>query len=139
MFDHLGINVSELARSTAFYQSCLKPLGIHLLEEHDYGAVIFGPNADGPFMWVGTARPSFWRPDHGPGLSPMHLAFVAPDAAAVDAFYDAGLAAGGQDNGPPGLRGAGWYQAFLLDPDGHNIEAAVRPGAGNGRGSEPPR
>ncbi len=55
--------------------------------------------------------------------SPMHLAFVAPDQAAVDAFYSAGMASGGRDNGKPGLRGSGWYQAFVLDPDGNNIEA----------------
>ena len=127
MIDHFGICVTELPRSQRFYTACLAPLGIKLVEEHAYGAVIYGPHMDGPFMWVGTARPSFWRPEHSAGNSPMHLAFTAPDAAAVDAFYAHGLEAGGTDNGPPGPRGDGWYQAFLIDPDGNNIEAAVRP------------
>ena len=95
MIDHFGIHVTDLARSRQFYQACLAPLGLQLLEEHDYGAVVFGKNKDGPFMWVGTARPSFWGPDHRAGHSPIHLAFTAPDASSVDAFHAAGVAAGG--------------------------------------------
>lgn len=82
-----------------------------------------------PFIWIGTTQPAFWTSEHRTSSSPIHLAFKAPDRKAVDAFHASGLAAGGRDNGTPGPRGpAGmdYYGAFLLDPDGNNIEAGVR-------------
>jgi len=123
MIDHIGMPVSDLARSTAFYLKALAPLGIAIVmevsaEQTGAGAAVgFGANFK-PFFWIGEA------PDLGGGH--IHVAFVANSRAHVDAFYQAALAAGGKDNGKPGLRPhyhADYYGAFVLDPDGHNIEA----------------
>jgi len=77
---------------------------------------------------VAAGRPSFWRASHTASSAPDHLAFTAPDDRAVDAFYRAGLSAGGTDNGPPGPRKSSTrcYAAFLIDPDGNNVEASHR-------------
>jgi catechol 2,3-dioxygenase-like lactoylglutathione lyase family enzyme len=122
--DHVGINPVDYEKSKAFYAAALAPLGITV--KADYGVVI-GMGDDRPFLWVAAS------PKGGPkGPFPsetaahLHLAFVAPTRAAVDAFYAAAIAAGGMDNGKPGLRTeyhADYYGAFVLDPDGHNIEA----------------
>jgi catechol 2,3-dioxygenase-like lactoylglutathione lyase family enzyme len=103
VFDHIGIVVSNLAVARAFYSSCLAALGVEM-------------------------RPSFWQDSHVPSSSPDHLAFTAPDDRAVDAFYRAGLSNGGRDNGPPGPRKSSTrcYAAFLIDPDGNNVEASHR-------------
>ncbi|HEY6817325.1 MAG TPA: VOC family protein, partial [Croceibacterium sp.] len=91
---------------------------------------VFGRSAEEPipYLWIGTQIPSYWADGSRPGLNQMHVAFIAADKAQVDAFYKAALAAGGSDNGPPGPReGAGdYYGAFVLDPDGNNIEACCR-------------
>lgn len=114
MIDHLGIHVRDYAASKAFYEAALRPLGYTLLME-------FGTNAG----FGANEKPDFWI---SPGASPTetHIAFSAADRATVDAFYQAALAAGGKDNGAPGLRPQyhpGYYGAFILDPDGINIEA----------------
>jgi catechol 2,3-dioxygenase-like lactoylglutathione lyase family enzyme len=122
MLDHIGFAVSDLARSKAFYQRALAPLGYSIFreltpEQTGGGAHIgFWANNE-PDFWIGT----------GPALQGrLHVAFAANDRATVDEFYRAALAAGGRDNGPPGLRPEyhpGYYGAFVLDPDGHNVEA----------------
>lgn len=125
MLDHVGVAVSDYDRAKAFYQQALAPLGIALLFEvtaEQTGAEAhagFGA-AGRPFFWIGTgARPT----------QSIHVAFAAPDRATVAAFHAAALAAGGSDNGAPGLRPhyhADYYGAFVLDADGNNIEAVCR-------------
>jgi catechol 2,3-dioxygenase-like lactoylglutathione lyase family enzyme len=115
IIDHLGIVISDYARSKDFYAKCLAPLGVELIVEIE-GWAGFG-RGDKAELWFG--------PD-GDAHKPMHIAFVAADRASVDRFYQAGIAAGGKDNGAPGLRSMyhpHYYGAFLIDPDGHNIEA----------------
>lgn len=122
--DHISLNVSDYARSKAFYERVLEPLSIKLVME-------FGPaggfGRDGkPDFWIGTGPTSFQRPEHLAPITPIHVAFAARSRAEVDAFFAAAIAAGGKDFGAPGLRPeyhANYYGAFVLDPDGHNIEA----------------
>jgi catechol 2,3-dioxygenase-like lactoylglutathione lyase family enzyme len=123
MIDHVGIPVSDIARSTEFYLKALEPLGISIVmevsaEQTGHGAAVgFGANFK-PFFWIGGAG--------GLDVGHVHVAFAAPSRAAVDAFYRAAITAGGKDNGKPGLRPhyhADYYSAFVLDFDGHNIEA----------------
>ena len=115
MIDHTGVNVSDIARSKAFYRAALAPLGYEVVMEFEQ------------FAGLGVARkPDFWIGEGSPNVPPMHVAFRAETRAQVDAFYKAALGASGRDNGPPGLRPhyhADYYGAFVLDPDGHNIEA----------------
>jgi catechol 2,3-dioxygenase-like lactoylglutathione lyase family enzyme len=122
MLDHVGFSVADFARSKAFYAQVLAPLGYGLVMEVSpeqtggTGHAGFGP----------PGRPQFWIGGSKPVQGQVHFAFVARDRAAVRAFYDAALAARGRDNGPPGLRPhyhPNYYGAFVLDPDGHNIEA----------------
>lgn len=125
MLDHFGIVVTDLARSVAFYEACLAPLGFQIIERHSYGAVIFARSETEriPFIWIGTGRPSFWNENHRAAESPLHLAFSAATREAVQKFYQAVL-----DNGAPGERKSKnyYYGAFVIDPDGNNIEAAYR-------------
>ncbi|MDJ0790174.1 MAG: VOC family protein [Myxococcota bacterium] len=123
MFDHVGIHVSDLDASKLFYEAALVPLGFTLLQENEVGEsrwLVFGTEAGAPFFVVSSA-PSRQ-------VAPSHLAFAAPSEDAVRHFHAAGLSAGGRDNGLPGPRaGAGrYFAAYLLDPDGFNIEAGVR-------------
>jgi catechol 2,3-dioxygenase-like lactoylglutathione lyase family enzyme len=118
VIDHVTIGVSDLERSRAFYEAALAPLG--LAEAHTYdvlpGEVEFGPTGMTDFA-ISTAYPVG---------SPVHVAFAVDSRAEVDAFHAAAVAAGGQDNGAPGIRpeySDHYYGAFVLDPDGHNIEA----------------
>ncbi len=114
MIDHLGIGVSDLGRSRAFYERALVPLGIEVIMQVP-GALGMGKDRK-PFFWLRAQEP----------VAPVHVAFEAADRATVEAFYAAGLAAGGSDNGGPGLREIyhpNYYGAFILDPDGHNVEA----------------
>ncbi|HEX3883325.1 MAG TPA: VOC family protein [Stellaceae bacterium] len=116
MLDHVTIGVISLAQSTAFYDRALKPLGVERLA------------VDGAkFAGYGTGKQAFfWIGEREEVVSGVHVAFAAPDRAMVDAFHAAAIAAGGHDNGPPGLRPryhGNYYGAFVLDPDGHNIEA----------------
>ena len=121
MLDHAGFPVSDYARSKAFYLQALAPLGYVLImevqqDENDSPAAGFG---------VG-GKPDFWIGGEGGLQRPIHIAIAAQNRAAVDAFYRSALAAGGKDNGAPGLRPhyhPNYYAAFVLDPDGHNIEA----------------
>ena len=114
-FDHRGFNVSDFAKSRAFYAAALGALGLKpVMEGKDH--VAFGPDKQ-PEFWIGT---------YGPAPSRIHVAFAAKNRAQVDAFYKAAIAAGGTDNGKPSLRPEyhpAYYGAFVLDPDGHNIEA----------------
>jgi catechol 2,3-dioxygenase-like lactoylglutathione lyase family enzyme len=115
MFDHISFPVRDLATSRAFYTAALAPLGLVVAMETD-GAVGFGE----------PGRPHFWVGGNGAPPSGIHLAFAAATRAEVDAFYAAAIAAGGKDNGPPGLRPhyhPNYYGAFVFDPDGHNAEA----------------
>ncbi len=131
MFDHIGIFVSDSARSISFYERCLAPLGIAIAQRQpEWGAAIFSGASASPFLWVGPAQGDY----HGTPLSPavqrpLHLAFVAPSREAVDAFHALGLAHGGTDNGAPEDCGQGYYAAYLLDPDGNNLEAGIRTAA----------
>lgn len=125
MFDHVGFAVSDLARSRAFYVSALAPLG--------YGPVLdVHRDRTGGYEGTGfgtSGRPQFWIGTGDRRATAVHVAFVAGDRAAVDAFHAAALAAGGRDNGGPGLRPhyhPDYYGAFVLDPDGNNIEAVCR-------------
>ncbi|HEV2514119.1 MAG TPA: VOC family protein [Devosia sp.] len=117
--DHVAISTADYLTSLAFYEKALAPLGIktHMKFEGEEGNVA-GLGSEQPFLWIG---------DGGKLIGGrVHLAFSAPNRAAVDAFYAAAIAAGGKDNGPPGLRPhyhATYYAAFVFDPDGHNIEA----------------
>jgi catechol 2,3-dioxygenase-like lactoylglutathione lyase family enzyme len=119
MLDHVSIGVRDLAAARRFYGAVLGTLGARCLYEGD------------GYAGYGTAHPEFWlnRTDHPVPADPrsgMHFCFKAPTAAVVDAFHAAGLAGGGTDNGKPGLRpdyGAGYYAAFVIDPDGYRIEA----------------
>lgn len=127
MIDHVGIPVSDYARAKLFYQAALAPLGYSLImevqqDENDAPAAGFG--AEG--------KPDFWIGGEGGLNKAVHVAFVAKERSTVDAFHRAALAGGGRDNGAPGLRPhyhPNYYAAFVLDPDGHNIEAVChRPG-----------
>ena len=117
MFDHVGLNVRDYAASRAFYERALAPLGWSVVMAFDeWKAAGFG-RAEKPDFWISEREP------YGTGT---HIAFVADDRATVDAFHAAALAAGGEDNGAPGLREMyhpTYYGAFVLDADGNNVEA----------------
>jgi catechol 2,3-dioxygenase-like lactoylglutathione lyase family enzyme len=123
MIDHVGFPVDDYERSKAFYLKALAPLGYSLImevsgEQTESKASAAGFGADG--------KPDFWIGGEGGLDGIMHIAIVAKDRAAVDAFHRAALAAGGKDNGAPGLRAhyhPNYYGAFVFDPDGHNVEA----------------
>lgn len=115
MFDHVGFNVNDFEASKTFYLAALGALGHGVLAEGDGWAVIGSPGAGR--LWIGR---------FGPAPSGVHLAFTAANRDQVAAFHAAALAAGGRDNGAPGLRpnyGPDYYAAFVIDPDGHNVEA----------------
>jgi catechol 2,3-dioxygenase-like lactoylglutathione lyase family enzyme len=127
MINHLGLVVSDFVRSKALFDACLAPLGIHRTET-DMDWAIYAPDSGEPFIWVGSEVPSYWKQDHEAGRAPMHIAFNAPDRAAVEAFYSAALRSGAEDNGPPGPRisWANFFSAYIIDFDGNNIEATIR-------------
>lgn len=127
MIDHLSLPVSDVARSQAFYDQIFATLGYRstmTLNEPDYSAVGYGAPEQEPVFWIGAANEADIAapvPQIG-----QHVAFSAPDRDAVDRFHQAGLAASGKDNGSPGLRleyHPNYYAAFLIDPDGHHLEA----------------
>ena len=115
IIDHIGLAVSDYARSRQFFAKTLAPLRIELVME------VQG--------WAGFGRdgkPEFWFGEHERAQNPMHIAFLAENREQVRQFYEAAMAAGGRDNGAPGIREIyhpDYYGAFVLDPDGHNIEA----------------
>jgi len=123
VIDHIGFPVSDYARAKAFYAAALAPLGYALVMEIGADRTESGAPAAG----FGTAgKPDFWIGGEGGVDKPLHVAIAAQTRTEVDAFHRAALTAGGRDNGPPGLRPhyhANYYGAFVLDPDGHNIEA----------------
>jgi catechol 2,3-dioxygenase-like lactoylglutathione lyase family enzyme len=129
MIDHLTLTVRDVARSIAFYSRALAPLG--------YGVSMRFEN----FVGLGTPKkPFFWLKPGPTPTQPMHLAFVAPSRDAVDRFHAEALAAGAQDDGPPGLRPhyhPHYYGAFVVDPDGHPIEAVCHSPAGPKRSAKP--
>jgi catechol 2,3-dioxygenase-like lactoylglutathione lyase family enzyme len=121
MIDHIGFSVSDYPRAKAFYEKALSPLGYVLIMEVRQDA------NDAPAAGFGAGgKPDFWIGGEGGLNKPVHIAITAKDRPTVDAFYKAALSAGAKDNGAPGLRPhyhANYYGAFVLDPDGHNIEA----------------
>jgi catechol 2,3-dioxygenase-like lactoylglutathione lyase family enzyme len=122
MLDHVGFAVSDLEKARHFYQTALAPLGIMLIydisaEQTDGEAYLGFGEDQRPYFWVGTGERVQGR---------LHVAFLAKSRNLVDQFYRAAIAAGGKDNGAPGLRPhyhKNYYGAFVLDPDGNNIEA----------------
>ena len=118
MFDHVKFGVTDYAASKAFFLKALEPLGVVAVAEGapTYGIELCRPDNNASLcMFQAREKPA-----------PLHLAFAARSRAQVDAFYRAALEAGGKDNGPPGLRpqySANYYAAFVIGPDGHNIEA----------------
>lgn len=122
MLDHVGFAVSDFDRSKAFYLKALKPLGISIVME-----VTAEQTGNGAAAGFGSGgKPYFWIGEENSVGSHVHVALAAPDRRMVDAFYEAAMAAGARDNGAPGLRPhyhPNYYGAFVLDPDGHNIEA----------------
>jgi catechol 2,3-dioxygenase-like lactoylglutathione lyase family enzyme len=124
-FDHVGITVTDFDKSLAFYEVALKPLGIRVVMR--VGKEQTGGQYEGAGLGA-EQKPDFWLGaggDKKPAGNAVHLAFVAENHAAVDAFYKAAIAAGGKDNGPPGIRAhyhPNYYAAFVHDFDGHNVE-----------------
>jgi catechol 2,3-dioxygenase-like lactoylglutathione lyase family enzyme len=117
MLDHVGFGVSDYATSKAFYEQALAPLGLSLMMEPRAGVGGFGDGRR-PFFWIDTRGSAAERA--------VHVAFATQDRATVDAFHAAALAAGGTDNGAPGVRliyHPDYYGAYVLDPDGNNVEA----------------
>jgi catechol 2,3-dioxygenase-like lactoylglutathione lyase family enzyme len=122
MIDHTGLNVSDPIASRAFYDRALAPLGYKMMlqipKEHTGGAAVFGYGV--------PPKPDFWVNEGIPNTPRIHIAFRAETREQVNEFYQAALAAGGKDNGSPGPRPhyhKDYYGAFVLDPDGHNVEA----------------
>jgi len=118
MFDHVKIGVSDYAASKAFYLKVLAPLGVKAVDEGEpsYGIELCRPGDTVSFILFETKE----KPAH------LHIAFAAAKREQVEAFYRAAIEAGAKDNGPPGLRPryhANYYAAFVIDPDGHNVEA----------------
>jgi catechol 2,3-dioxygenase-like lactoylglutathione lyase family enzyme len=123
VIDHIGFPVSDYERAKAFYAAALAPLGYTLIMEVGADKTESAAPAAG---FGANGKPDFWIGSEGGINRPLHVAIVANDRATVDAFYAAALAAGGRDNGSPGLRPhyhPHYYGAFVLDLDGHNIEA----------------
>lgn len=118
MIDHTGFAVSNFEKSKRFYAAALRPLGYALVAEFAGEAAGFGDQG-------AAGRADFWIAQ-GASVAATHVAFAAVDRATVDAFHRAALAAGGTDNGAPGVRAQyhpSYYGAFVLDPDGNNVEA----------------
>lgn len=122
MLDHIGLTVTDFDKAKAFFDAALAPLGIGVVmevtAEQTGGDRHLGYGSGGkPYFWIGTG---------GPATGRLHVALATDNRAKVDAFYAAAMAAGGRDNGSPGIRAhyhPDYYGAFVLDPDGHNIEA----------------
>jgi len=114
ILDHITVTVSDFERSKAFYERALQPLGITVMFQFPGGA------------GLGKGRPQFWINGGATGAQRAHIAFAAANRTEVDAFYAAAIAAGGKDNGKPGVRPQyhpNYYGAFVLDADGYNVEA----------------
>ena len=124
IFDHVTLVVSDYRRSKAFYEKALAPLGIAPIM--DFGQACGFGRSGKPELWMGAGPSSYQRAEHLRVITPTHIAFAAGSRGEVDAFHAAALAAGARDFGAPGLRAdyhPNYYGAFVLDPDGHDIEA----------------
>ncbi len=124
--DHLSLNVTDYARARAFYDKALAPLGITMIME--FGNVCGYGRGNKPDFWIGGGKADFQSDEQVRRPTPVHVALAARSREEVDAFYKAAIEAGGKDNGAPGVRPQyhpGYYGAFVLDPDGHNIEAVI--------------
>jgi catechol 2,3-dioxygenase-like lactoylglutathione lyase family enzyme len=119
MIDHTGIGVADVARSAAFYDATLATLGMRR-------AMQMPPGIGSDGVGYGFDYPVFWIDRFHPHSVKQHTAFATKNRAQVDAFHAAAIKAGGTDNGPPGQRRPNYYAAFVLDPDGNNIEAVFR-------------
>ena len=137
MIDHLGLNVRDLKLSRRFYDAALAPLHIAVVmevtpEQSSAAASFLGYGKTADSRDIQAGKPTFWIAQEEPLGNRLHVAFLADSRAEVDAFHAAAMAAGGTDNGAPGIRAhyhPNYYGAFVLDPDGHNIEAVChRPG-----------
>ncbi|WP_225029200.1 VOC family protein [Xinfangfangia pollutisoli] len=132
MIDHMGISPAEIGRARAFYDAALAPLGLAVVMEvtaeqtGGYHGIGYGAGRK-PVFWLSSdSRRSLPEGPRGAGL---HVALEAPSRAAVDAFYAAAMAQGGRDNGAPGIRAhyhPNYYAAFVIDPDGVNLEAVCQ-------------
>jgi len=124
ILDHISLSVSDYPRSKTFFEKALAPLGIAPIMEFGQAC---GFGRDGkPEFWIGTGPASFQKPEQMEIITPQHVAFTTKNRGEVDAFYEAAIAAGGKDFGAPGIRAhyhPSYYGAFVLDPDGHDIEA----------------
>jgi len=117
VLDHVTLNVVDVEAAKAFYAQALGPLGYELTMDFVDGA-----------GFAAGGKPDFFLAQRGAPSSPVHIAFQSPDRQTVDAFHEAALAAGGTDNGPPGIRRVyheHYYGAYALDPEGNNIEAVT--------------
>jgi catechol 2,3-dioxygenase-like lactoylglutathione lyase family enzyme len=127
MIDHIVLPVRDFEKSKAFYLKVLAPLGYGLVMEPMPKSAGFGKDGK-PDLWIGEMRPTYWNETHSFSSAPIHVALRAPNRAAVRAFHAAALAAGGKDFGAPGPRPIyhpNYYGAFVLDPDGNDLEAVV--------------
>lgn len=118
MIDHVTLNVADLETSKGFYEQALRPLGYKLALEY----------LDGCGFGASDGKPDFFLARRGEPSAPVHVALLSADRKSVDAFHEAALAAGGTDNGPPGIRRVYheyYYGAYVLDPEGNNIEAVT--------------
>jgi catechol 2,3-dioxygenase-like lactoylglutathione lyase family enzyme len=125
MIAHIGIIVSDIERSKKFYSAALEPMGYQMVREHGVTPTRHAPSAG----FGEPPRADLWIYQGDPSRVTTHIAFQVNKRALVDAFYAAAMAASGKDNGRPGLRpqySANYYGAFVLDPDGYNVEAVCR-------------
>jgi catechol 2,3-dioxygenase-like lactoylglutathione lyase family enzyme len=130
MLDHVSIPAGDFERSARFYDAALAPLGLERIRTPELDGIRIADYGVGDVLAFSVGAP-MEVPPGGWAVSPllgMHIAFRAMSRRSVDAFYTAGLEAGGQDNGAPGLREyePNYYAAYLLDPDGHHVEAVCR-------------
>lgn len=124
IIDHTGVNVNDYEKSKAFYKTVLAPLGIEMLME--FGKACGFGRGQKPDFWLAGEKSSYQTDAQRAAITPVHIAFAARSKADVDAFHAAAIAAGAKDFGAPGLRTMyhpNYYGAFVLDPDGHNVEA----------------
>ena len=124
ILDHVSITVSDYERSKRFYAAALAPLGVRMIME--FGSACGFGRREKPDFWIGDGPATYQQPAQLARITPVHVAFAVGSRADVDAFWAAATAAGGRDFGRPGVRPEyhpTYYGAFVLDPDGHNVEA----------------
>ena len=130
MFDHFGLFVTDFEKTISLYEACLAPLGIKISQRQpEFGAAIFSTEGEEPFLWVGTAPVEgdyHGTPLRKDSVRPIHIAFRAPSVDAVKSFHQIALENGGRCNGGPEDCGGNYFAAYILDPDGNNLEAGIR-------------